>query len=79
MRRFCETEGIDNVQPVSDFRYNSFSDEYGVEITEGPLKALHSRAVFVLDGQNKIVYTELVADLSSEPDYEAALQAISTI
>ncbi len=77
MRRFCETEGIANVRPASDFRYNDFSIKYGVELIEGGLKALHARAVFVLDAENKVVYTELVSDLSAEPDYDAALAVIN--
>ncbi len=79
MKRFCETEGIENVQSASDFRYNSFSDNYGVELTEGVLKALHARAVIVLDGNNKVVYSELVPDISAEPNYDAALDAIQAI
>lgn len=79
MTRFCETEGIDNVKAASDFRYNSFADNYGVELLEGSLKALHARAVVVIDRNNKVAYTELVKDISAEPDYDTALQAIASL
>lgn len=79
MRRFCEVEGITNVKAASDFRYNAFADKYGVELMEGSLRGLHARAVIVLDRNNKVIYTELVPDLSSEPNYDAALEAINKI
>lgn len=79
MRRFCETEGISNVKAASDFRYNAFLENYGVGLAEGVLSDLHARAVFVLDGENKVVYSELVPDLSAEPNYDAAIQAIEKL
>ncbi len=80
MRRFCETEGIVNLQAASDFRYSNFAKNYGVELMAGTsLQGLHARAVFVLDQNNVVGYSELVADVSTEPNYEAAMQAIKQL
>lgn len=75
--RFCTTEGIANVIPLSDFRNPSdFDTEYGVLIADGPLKGLLTRSVVVINLEGKIVYTELVPEITQEPNYEAALAAI---
>lgn len=75
--RFCTTEGIANVIPLSDFRYPSnFAEQYGVLMTDGPLAGLLARAVVVIDPEGKVVYTEMVPEITQEPDYEAALKAI---
>lgn len=75
--RFCSAEGIANVIPVSDFRYTStFANDYGVLMTDGPLAGLLARAVVVLDAEGKVVYTELVPEITQEPNYDAALAAI---
>lgn len=73
--QFCAAEGIENVVMLSDFRSN-LGNEYGVQITEGPLKGLLSRAVIVLNPEGKITYTEQVTEVTDEPNYEAALKAI---
>lgn len=73
--RFCTAEGIENVITLSDFR-SDFGHQYGVEIAEGPLKGLLSRAVIVINPEGKIVYEEQVPELTQEPDYEAALASI---
>lgn len=73
--RFCETEGLKNVEALSSFR-SSFGNDYGVEIVDGPLKGLTSRAVVVLDENNKVVYTEQVPEITQEPDYNKALDAL---
>lgn len=75
-KRFCGAEGLDNVITLSDFEAGTFGKEYGVEITNGKLKGLHSRAVIVADEQGKIIYTEQVQEISKEPDYEKALAAL---
>ena len=49
---------------------------YGVEIAEGPLAGLTARAVVVLDGQDNVLYSELVNEITTEPDYDAALAAL---
>lgn len=75
--RFCTTEGITNVITLSDFR-GKFGEQYGVQIADGPLRGLLSRAVVVIDPQGKIVYEEQVSDISHEPNYKAALAAIKS-
>lgn len=72
--RFCAAEGLDHVETLSDFR-GSFGDEYGVTITDGPMKGLLSRAVIVTDENNQVLYTEQVPEITTEPDYKAALTA----
>jgi len=73
--RFCEAEGLEEVVPLSTFR-SSFPTDYGLEISEGPLKGLCSRAVVILDENNKVIYTEQVPEITQEPDYETALAAL---
>lgn len=74
--RFCGAEGLNNVMNLSDFRSNSFGNDYGVTITDGPLAGLHSRAVIVIDEDGVVKYTEQVAEIVDEPNYEAALTAL---
>ncbi|WP_173426478.1 thiol peroxidase [Chryseobacterium angstadtii] len=74
-KRFCGAEGIKNVVMLSDFR-SDFGKTYGVEITDSAMKGLLSRAVVVIDPSGKIIYEEQVADISQEPNYEAAIAAI---
>ena len=74
--RFCETEGIDNVVPVSVFRNPEFGTAYGVTLSTGPLTGLLARAVVVIDGSGIVRYTELVPEIAQEPDYAAALNAL---
>lgn len=73
--RFCAAEGLSHVETLSDFRGN-FGTDYGVLITDSPMKGLLSRAVIVTDENNKVLYTEQVAEIASEPDYDAALAAL---
>ncbi|AZI23142.1 thiol peroxidase [Chryseobacterium taklimakanense] len=72
--RFCAAEGLDHVETLSDFR-GTFGDDYGVSITDSPMKGLLSRAVIVTDENNKVIYTEQVPEITQEPNYEAALSA----
>ncbi len=74
--RFCAAEGIDQVEMLSEFKNRNFSEAYQVQITSGPLEGLHSRAVVIIDEQGIIRYTEQVAEIKDEPDYEKALTAI---
>lgn len=74
-KRFCGAEGIKNVVMLSDFR-SDFGKTYGVEITDSVMKGLLSRAVVVIDPSGKIIYEEQVADISQEPNYEAAIAAV---
>lgn len=73
--RFCEAEGLKNVIPLSSFR-SSFATDYGVLVTDGPLKGLTARAVFVIGADGTLKHSELVPEITSEPDYAAALRAL---
>lgn len=74
-KRFCESEGIDNVVPLSMMRSRQFAKDYGVLITDGPLAGITARAVFVIDENDVIRHAELVPVIANEPDYDAALAA----
>jgi len=75
--RFCTTEGIEQVIPLSDYLYDSdFAQTYGLLMSDGPLKGLLARSVVIIDPSGKVIYTELVADIVDEPNYEAALNAV---
>ncbi|MEE6187690.1 thiol peroxidase [Niabella digestorum] len=74
-KRFCAAEGIANVETLSDFR-GSFGEDYGVTLTDSPLKGLLSRAVVVANENGAIVYTEQVPEITQEPNYAAALAAL---
>lgn len=71
--RFCGAEGLDRVMSVSTFRNREFGTDYGVEMTDGPLKGLLSRAIVVLDENGIVIHTEQVPEIAQEPDYDAAL------
>ncbi len=74
--RFCETEGLDNVIPLSSFR-SSFADDYNLLIIDGPLRGLNSRCVLILDEDNRVIYSEQVPEIAQEPDYDSALAILS--
>lgn len=74
-KRFCTTEGLTNVVALSELRSRDFGDAYGVRITDGKLAGLLSRAIVVIDENDKVVYTEQVPEIAQEPDYAKALEA----
>jgi len=74
-KRFCEAEGITNVVSLSAFR-SSFDKDWGVQLTDSPLKGLLARSVVVLDENNKVIYTQLVPEITTEPDYDKALASL---
>lgn len=74
--RFCGAEGIDNVITLSDFDTGQFGKDYKLEITDGPLKGIHSRAIIILDEMGRILYTEQVPEITQEPNYDKALEAL---
>lgn len=74
-KRFCAAEGIAGVENLSTFR-GSFAKDYNVEITDGALAGLCSRAIVALDENNKVKYVEQVPEIAQEPDYSAALKAL---
>lgn len=73
--RFCAAEGIENVEATSSFR-STFGADYGVAIQDGPLAGLLARAVVILNPAGEVIYTELVDEITNEPNYEAALKAL---
>lgn len=74
--RFCGAEGIENVTVASDFR-TDLGEKFGVTFADGPFKGLLSRSVVVIDAEGKVVYTQQVAETTTEPDYDAALAAVA--
>jgi thiol peroxidase len=74
--RFCGAEGLENVKNLSTMRNPEFMQNYGVAIADGPMVGLTTRAVVVLDEANNVLHSELVAEVSQEPDYEAALAVL---
>lgn len=74
--RFCGAEGLDDVVTASAFR-SAFGEDYGVTLTDSPLAGLLSRAVVVLDADGTVLYTQQVSEIGEEPDYEAAVAALS--
>lgn len=75
--RFFKAEGIHDAVAVSDFRTGDFGLDYGVRIAEGPLRGLLARAVVIINEAGKVIYRELVPEMTHEPDYEAALKAMT--
>lgn len=75
-KRFCAAEGITNVVTLSGFRDSSFGKAYGVDIIDGPMAGLYARSVIVLDEKGTVVYTQLVPEITQEPDYDSALAAL---
>lgn len=78
-KRFCEIEGLNDVIPLSVFRSEDFGSNYGVTITEGPLRGLMSRAIVVIDKTGHVVYKQQAPEIAEEPNYDEALKAISEI
>ena len=75
MKRFCTTEGLQNVVSLSMMRGKSFAKTYGVLLVDGPLAGVTARAVVVVDENDNVVHTELVPEIGQEPNYDAALAA----
>lgn len=75
-QRFCANEGIENVVSGSELR-EDFGDKYGVRIADGPMKGLFARSVVVIDENGNVIYTELVPEITQEPDYQSAIKSIS--
>lgn len=73
-KRFCSAENVQNIVTLSMMRSKDFAKDYGVLIMDGPLAGICARAVVVLDKDNKVIYTQLVPEITTEPDYETALK-----
>ncbi|WP_299782324.1 thiol peroxidase [uncultured Formosa sp.] len=74
--RFCGAEGLDNVISLSDFKNGSFGKTYGLDFITGPLEALLSRSVVIINEKGDVIYTEQVSETVDEPNYKAALEAL---
>lgn len=74
--RFCGAEGLNNVITLSTFRNGEFLKNYGVELIEGPLQGLAARAVVVIDENDNVIFSQLVNEITTEPDYDAALAVL---
>ena len=74
--RFHEQNSLTHVVGLSAIRHAGFGENYGVQIMEGPLSGMFSRAVVVMDENNTVVYREQIADIGEEPDYIAAYKAL---
>lgn len=74
--RFCETEGIDSVKTLSEFKDSNFGNAYNVTIIDGPMEGLFSRAIVVIDEDGKVLYAEQVPEIVQEPDYDKAIAAV---
>lgn len=77
MKRFCTTEGANNIFVASDFRAKAFAKSYGVLQANGPLAGLSARAVFIVNPSGKITYKEIVPEITDEPNYDAVLAAVT--
>lgn len=75
--RFCAAEGLTNVVTLSLMRSRSFAKDYGVLLVDGPMAGICARAVVVLDENDRVLHSQLVDEIPTEPDYEAALAALS--
>ncbi|MDT0557643.1 thiol peroxidase [Ichthyenterobacterium sp. W332] len=75
--RFCGAEGLENVVSLSDFKTGKFGEDYGVTFTDSAFEGLLSRSIVVIDKDGIITHTEQVSETGEEPNYEAALSALS--
>ena len=78
-KRFHAEHSLEHVIGLSAIRHAGFGENYGVQIVEGPLAGMFSRAVVVLDENNTVVHREQIPDLGDEPDYVAAYQALGIL
>ncbi len=76
-KRFCQSEKVENVLTLSMMRSKDFAKNYGVLIEEGPLAGICARAVVVLDENDRVIYRELVPEITQEPNYDKALEALT--
>lgn len=75
-KRFCEQEGVHNVLTFSMMRNKDFGKSYGVLIQDGPMAGLLARSLFVLDEKDHVLYLELVAEITTEPNYHKAFEIL---
>lgn len=77
MKRFCSSEKLNDVVPLSMMRSRNFAKDYGVLLVDGPLEGITARAVIVIDKNNKVIYSQLVQEITEEPNYDDALNCIA--
>jgi thiol peroxidase len=75
--RFCTTEGIEGLETLSTFRSTAFGRDWGIGLVDGPLAGLNARAVVVTDENDRVIHSQLVPEITEEPDYDAALSALA--
>lgn len=78
LKRFCAAEGIENIQGASDFRFRDM-DKFGVRMVDGPLAGLLARVVNVIDKEGVLRYTQVVPEITTEPDYDAVLAEVKKL
>ena len=76
MGRFCTIEGIKNVLFGSAFRSPIFGQKYGLQLVDGPLAGLLARCVLILDENRRVIFRDLVHEITDEPAYDAALSVL---
>ncbi|MBH44036.1 MAG: lipid hydroperoxide peroxidase [Gammaproteobacteria bacterium] len=76
MKRFCSSENLDNITPLSMMRSRNFAKDYGVLIEDGPLAGITARAVIAINKENNVIYTQLVNEITDEPDYNSVLDSL---
>lgn len=76
-KRFCAASKVEHVTNLSAFRSPEFGKDFGVGLCDGPLEGLLTRAVIVVDGEGKVVYSQMVPEIADEPDYDAAVAALA--
>ena len=77
MKRFCSSEKLNNVIPLSMMRSRNFAKDYGVLLVDGPLEGITARAVIVIDKNDKIIHSQLVQEITEEPNYDDAINCIT--
>ena len=76
MKRFCASESLDNVHPMSMMRSRNFAKDYGVLLVDGPLSGITTRAIVTISKDNTILHSELVPEIANEPNYQAAIDSL---
>lgn len=76
-KRFCDAGDLKNIVTLSLMRSRRFAEDYGVLITDGPLAGITARAIVALDEKGRVIHTELVPEISQQPDYDAAIAALA--
>jgi thiol peroxidase len=77
--KFCSTAGIENLKVCSDFRNKDFAHAYGMLLADGPLAGVTARAIFVVGKDGKVVYKELVPEITAEPNFDKAIEALKSV